>query len=85
MQLSALIGRAGATPGTLSVDAAVTLSADPAGGLRISEIALTVRGRVTGLDDAAFSELAQSAKATCPVSKALAGTTISLDAALVEG
>ncbi|TQM05919.1 OsmC family peroxiredoxin [Pseudonocardia kunmingensis] len=82
MALSAEIGRAGGTPQSLDVKADVTLGADPAGGFRISEIALTVRAEVEGLDAAAFEQAAQAAKAGCPVSKALAGTTITLDAAL---
>ena len=82
MQLSALLAAAGGTPRTLDVTADVTLRPDPAGGFRISDIALTVRGTVDGLDEAGFVAAAQDAKATCPVSKALTGTTISLDAAL---
>ena len=82
MALSGEIGRAGGTPQSLDVRADVTLGSDPAGGFRISEIALTVRAEVEGLDAAAFEQAAQAAKAGCPVSKALAGTTITLDAAL---
>ena len=82
MQLSALIGEAGGTPVALEVTADVTLAPDPAGGFRISGIALTVRGEVEGLDEAGFLKAADDAKATCPVSKALTGTTITLDAAL---
>jgi lipoyl-dependent peroxiredoxin len=82
MQLSALIAQAGGTPQSLDVTADVTLGPDPAGGFRISGIALTVRGEVEGLDAAGFEEAAQAAKAGCPVSKALTGTTITLDAAL---
>jgi lipoyl-dependent peroxiredoxin len=82
MQCSALIARAGATPGSLTVSADVTLEPDPAGGFRIAGIHLTVRGVVDGLDEAGFREVAETAKAGCPVSKALTGTTITLDAAL---
>jgi lipoyl-dependent peroxiredoxin len=82
MALSAEIGRAGATPQSLDVKADVTLGADPEGGFRISEIALTVRGEVEGLEAAAFADAAEAAKVGCPVSKALAGTTITLDASL---
>ena len=55
---------------------------DPAGGFRLTGIKLTVRGEVEGLDDAQFAEVAQDAKASCPVSKALTGVDITLDAAL---
>jgi osmotically inducible protein OsmC len=82
MQLSAFIGRAEATPKGLEVTATVSLEPDPAGGFRISNIALVVRGEVEGLDDAGFKEVAENAKAQCPVSKALTGTTITLDASL---
>jgi lipoyl-dependent peroxiredoxin len=82
MALSAEIGRAGGTPQSLDVTADVTLSPDPAGGFRISGIALTVRAEVEGLDAAGFDTAAQAAKSGCPVSKALAGTTITLDASL---
>jgi osmotically inducible protein OsmC len=82
MQLSALIGQAGGTPQSLDVTADVTLGPDPAGGFRITGIALTVRGEVEGLDATGFEKAAQAAKESCPVSKALTGTTITLDAAL---
>lgn len=81
MQCSALIARAGGTPGTLTVSADVNLEPDPAGGFQIAGIHLTVRGVMEGLDEAGFKEVAESAKAGCPVSKALTGTTITLDAA----
>jgi lipoyl-dependent peroxiredoxin len=82
MALSAEIGRAGGTPQALDVSADVSLGPDPAGGFRITEIALTVRAEVEGLDATGFEKAAQAAKDGCPVSKALAGTTITLDAAL---
>lgn len=82
MQLSANIARAGGTPQSLDVEADVSLGPDPAGGFRIGEIRLTVRGRATGIDEAGFQQAADAAKADCPVSKALAGTDITLDARL---
>jgi len=82
MQLSALIGMAGGTPQALDVQADVSLGPDPAGGFRLTGIKLTVRGEVDGLDDAGFAKVAQDAKASCPVSKALTGVDITLDAAL---
>lgn len=82
MQLSALIGQEGATPESLDVKADVSLGPDQGGGFRITGIALTVRGEVPGMDAAAFEKAAQAAKDGCPVSKALTGTTITLDAAL---
>ncbi|MGY4643943.1 OsmC family peroxiredoxin [Cellulomonas sp. URHB0016] len=82
MQLSAVIAEAGGTPVSLDVTADVTLRPDPAGGFRISGIALTVRGQVEGLDADGFVQAAENAKRSCPVSKALTGTEITLDAAL---
>jgi osmotically inducible protein OsmC len=82
MQLSALIGQAGATPQALDVKADVSLGPDPAGGFRLTGIKLTVRGEVDGLDADGFATAAQAAKESCPVSKALTGVNITLDAAL---
>ena len=82
MQLSALIAQAGGVPQSLDVKADVSLGPDPAGGFRLTGILLTVRGEVEGLDAAAFEKVAQDAKAGCPVSKALSGVEIDLDAAL---
>ena len=82
MALSGGIAAAGGTPVSLSTTADVTLGSDPAGGLRVTGIKLTVRGTVEGMDEAAFIEAAEGAKQGCPISKALTGTTITLDAAL---
>jgi osmotically inducible protein OsmC len=82
MQLSAVIGNAGGTVKSLVTEAEVALGPDPAGGFRLTGIKLTVRGQVDGLDAAGFAEAAQNAKETCPVSKALTGVEISLDASL---
>jgi len=82
MQLSALIGEAGGTPDSLEVTADVSLGPDSAGGFRLTGIKLTVRGEVTGLDADGFAQAAQAAKETCPVSKALTGVEITLDASL---
>jgi len=82
MQFSALIAEAGGTPQTLDVSADVSLGPDPAGGFRLTGIALTVRGEVDGLDANGFAKAAQAAKESCPVSKALTGVEITLDAAL---
>ena len=82
MQLSANIAQAGGTPQSLDVQADVSLGPDPAGGFRIGEIRLTVRGRASGIDADGFQKAADAAKAGCPVSKALTGTDITLDARL---
>jgi osmotically inducible protein OsmC len=78
MQFSALLGAAGGREPSLDVTADVTLGPDPAGGFRISGITLTVRGQAQGVTAEEFAKIAQEAKSSCPVSKALAGTDISL-------
>lgn len=83
MQLSANVAEAGGTPESLEVSADVSLGPDEAkGGFRLTGIALKVRGEVTGLDADGFAKAAEAAKAGCPVSKALTGVEITLDAAL---
>jgi osmotically inducible protein OsmC len=82
MSLSAGIARAGGTPHALDVTADVTLGPDPAGGFKLTGITLTVRGEAEGLDADGFANAAAEAKAGCPVSKALTGVEITLDAAL---
>ena len=53
-------------------------------GFKITRIQLTCQASVPGIDDAAFQEIAAGAKAGCPVSQALAGVDISLDAELLS-
>ena len=52
-------------------------------GFRISRSALTLRGKVPNLDDAAFARFAGDAEKSCPVSKVL-NATITLDAKLFQ-
>jgi osmotically inducible protein OsmC len=82
MALSNELTQAGGTVNSLATQAEVKLGPDPAGGVRISGIKLTVRGQVSGLDNDTFLKAAEAAKVGCPVSKALTGKTITLDAAL---
>ena len=82
MALSGEIGRAGGTPQSLDVSADVSFGPEPEGGFKITGIALKVRAEVDGLDAAGFDKAAEAAKVGCPVSKALAGVDITLDAAL---
>ena len=79
MQFSAMLGDAGGSGQALDVDAQVSLGPDPAGGIRITGIKLTVRGSAEGVTAEKFAEVAEQAKRSCPVSKALAGTDISLE------
>lgn len=83
MQLSALIAEAGGTPQSLDVTADVALGPDKEnGGFKLTGITLKVVGEVEGLDADGFEKAAQDAKAGCPVSKALTGVDITLEASL---
>lgn len=82
MSLANGITQGGGKAVALDVRADVTLGPDPDGGFKLTGIRLTVRGEVEGLDADAFRAAADAAKAGCPISKALAGVDISLDAAL---
>lgn len=83
MNLSGVLENAGLTPKTIDVSAEVTLGRDTV-GFKISGIAITLRAEVDGIDADKFAELANTAKEGCPVSKALAGTTITMDATLAN-
>ena len=78
MALSHALAQQGNAPDQLDVEAAVDFTP----GKGITGIHLTVQGQVDGLDDDAFVKAAQDAKENCPVSQALTGTTITLDASL---
>jgi len=78
MALSHALAGAGHAPELLETRADVTFQ--PGEGITGSHI--TVRGSVPGMSEEEFREAAEGAKAGCPVSQALAGTTITLDAAL---
>ncbi|HLX08224.1 MAG TPA: OsmC family protein [Thermoanaerobaculia bacterium] len=84
MALSAALDRSGHVPRRVAVSAAVHLETG-ADGPRISRIDLRAEADVPGIDDDAFQQQARQAKEGCPVSKALAGTEITLDARLVGG
>ena len=81
MALSNGLAQAGSPPEELRTSATVTFQP----GEGITRVALTVEGRVPGMDEDAFVEAARAAKDGCPVSKALAGVPeISLDARLAS-
>ncbi|GAA3825526.1 MULTISPECIES: OsmC family peroxiredoxin [Amycolatopsis] len=82
MNLSGVLESQNLRAESIDVSAEVTLGPAAGGGFEISGIAITLRATVPGVDAAKFAELAKTAEQTCPVSKALAGTTITLDAAL---
>jgi osmotically inducible protein OsmC len=78
MALAHGLAGAGTPPQNIETKADVTFQP----GEGITGIHLTVRASVPGLDAAAFAAAAEGAKQNCPVSKALTGTTITLDATL---
>jgi osmotically inducible protein OsmC len=81
MALSLILGEAGLTATQLDTTARVTLE-QVEGGFAISAVHLALRAKIPGADQAKFTELANKAKAGCPVSKVLKAD-ITLDAALV--
>jgi lipoyl-dependent peroxiredoxin len=81
MALANGLAQDGHPPTRLEADAVATLDQTD-GGFRITKMHLTVRGEVDGIDEAAFQQAAETAKEGCPVSNALGGVEISLDASL---
>ena len=71
MALSVGLTQAGTPPESLDVEARVTID-QVEGGFGITKIDLDLKGKVPGIDEAAFNEAAAGAKAACPLSKALA-------------
>lgn len=80
MALSLILGEAGYTATGLDTKAVVSLEKQ-ADGFAITTIQLTLEGSVPGIEQAEFVELAEKAKANCPVSK-LFTANITLDASL---
>ena len=81
MALTALLARQQLAPTKIHTTASVHLEQVP-GGFSIPRIELRTRATIPGIDATKFAALAADAKQNCPVSKALAGVEISLDAAL---
>ena len=81
MALSNELAEAGHDPKSVDATADVTFEVTD-DGPAITGIKLTVKANIPGIDDSEFQEFAEGAKKGCPVSKALAGTTITLDASL---
>ncbi|NKI25663.1 OsmC family protein [Arenibacter sp. 6A1] len=78
MQLSFLLGEAGFTPTNLDTEAKVTFEDGS-----VTTIHLELKGKVPGIDDKKFKEVAQKAKEVCPISK-LMKASITLTATLVS-
>jgi len=85
MNFSGVLERNGTTPEQLETEATCVMTPKEGGGMRISAMRLQVRGRVSGLDQQKFQELAEEAERTCPVSGALHGNMdISVEATLEQ-
>jgi len=83
MALSAGLSKAGHAPNRIHTTADVYF--DKVGeGFKITKIRLRTEATVPGVDEGTFRAQAEAAKKNCPVSQALAGTMIELDAKLVR-
>ena len=82
MALTAQLTRAGSPPTRIDTTAQVKLE-KVGEAFAITKIDLETEAEIPGIDDATFQKHANDAKQNCPVSKALAGTEISLNAKLV--
>jgi osmotically inducible protein OsmC len=81
MALSMILGEAGLTADRIDTKAAVTLD-KLSDGFAITKVHLTLQASIPGATEEQFLELANKAKAGCPVSKVLAAAEITLDAKL---
>jgi osmotically inducible protein OsmC len=82
MALTAQLSRAGVTPTRIFTTAKVHLE-KTGDAFAITRIELDTEAKIPGIDDGTFQRLALDAKQNCPVSKALAGTAIQLNARLL--
>lgn len=82
MALSMILGEAGFTPDRIDTIAEVTLDKQ-SDGFAITAVHLILKAKVPGASEEQFIEIANKAKAGCPVSKVL-NATITLDATLVS-
>ena len=81
MALSAQLTGANMVPERIATTAVVTLEKTEA-GFTVTRIHLTTKAKVPGVEKAKFDELAQAAKAGCPISRLLAAAKITMDATL---
>jgi osmotically inducible protein OsmC len=81
MALSLVLGQAGFEPEYVDATAHVTV-APREGGFKITKSHLVCEAKVPGINQATFVQHAEAAKAGCPVSQALAGVELTLDAKL---
>ena len=82
MALSAGLGKSGFKPERIQTTAKVQLE-KVGEGFKITRIDLTSEARIPNIDEATFQDHARKAKEGCPVSQALGGVEITLNARLV--
>jgi osmotically inducible protein OsmC len=82
MALSHMLAESGHIPDVVHTTAKVHID-KVEGGFKITTIELQTEGKVPGIDEKTFQETAEAAKEGCPVSQALAGVDIRLQAKLV--
>ena len=75
MALSGVLNHAGYTPNRIETSAHIYLEAVE-GGAAITKIELSTAAEIPNIDEETFTQLAEEAKKTCPVSKALAGVPV---------
>jgi lipoyl-dependent peroxiredoxin len=81
MALSVALGKQGATPERIRTEAACTVEKQ-GDGFAITTMRLRVRAKAQGVDDETFQSLVQATRKGCPVSRALAGVDIQVEAEL---
>jgi len=83
MAFANIIAGKGFNPEEISTTAVATLS-NPGNGFLITEMELDTEAKIKGIDDKTFMELANEAKANCPISKTLSSVNIKLKAKLLK-
>ncbi len=83
MALSAMLAKAGFAPKRIQTDAKVHIE-KVGDGFKITRIELHMQAEIPGIDNKIFMEHAEAAKKGCPVSQALTGTEIVLEARLLR-
>jgi osmotically inducible protein OsmC len=86
MAFSNSLNKAGTPATSLDVTATATFGPKEGGGMKVSNMDLSVEGDVPGLDQAAFEQAAREGEEGCPISNALRGNVeISVSATLASG
>jgi len=83
MALNAGLEKEGFKASGIKTDAKVNFG-EEGEGFAITKIELQTEANVEGIEQSAFQKIAEKTKSSCPVSKALAGTKIVLDATLIK-